>query len=59
MDKIVNNGQANFMVWQYGSSGSRSLLVNEIGHCTGSVPIDAGGYLVITSDGKWTASVSP
>lgn len=49
----------NFAVMQFDSLGaSENLLVNEIGNYTGSVPIDAGGYLVITSDGKWTVAVS-
>ncbi len=57
---ITNTGgQGNFAVMQFDSLGtSENLLVNEIGSYSGSVPIDAGGYLVITSDGKWTVAVS-
>jgi hypothetical protein len=56
---FTNKGTSNFVVMQFdmlGSSGN--LMVNEIGNYSGSVPIDSGGLLVITSDGHWTVSVS-
>ena len=56
-----NNGQGNFAVVQYGSigSGGGNLLVNVIGNYDGTVPISAGGFLLITSDGNWSVSVAP
>jgi hypothetical protein len=56
---FTSNGQGNFAVMQFDALGSsENLLVNEIGNYTGSVPIDPSGYLVITSDGRWTVTVS-
>jgi len=56
---LTNNGQGNFVVTQFSSLGSlENLLVNEIGHYGGRVPIDSGGYLTIQSDGSWAAAVS-
>jgi hypothetical protein len=56
---FTNNGQRDFAVLQFAATGSsENLLVNQIGNYTGSVPLDPG-YLVITSDGRWTVSVSP
>jgi hypothetical protein len=55
---FTNRGQGNFAVLQFAATGSsENLLVNVIGNYTGSVPTDPG-FLVITSDGKWTVSVS-
>jgi len=55
---FTNSGQGDFAVVQFAASGSsENLLVNQIGNYTGSVPLDPG-YLVITSDGRWTV-VSP
>jgi hypothetical protein len=56
---FTNNGQGDFAALQFAATGSsENLLVNQIGNYTGSVPLDPG-YLVITSDGRWTVSVSP
>jgi hypothetical protein len=56
---FTNNGQGDFAVLQFAATGSaENLLVNQVGSYTGSVPLDPG-YLVITSDGRWTVSVSP
>jgi hypothetical protein len=55
---FTGRGQGNFAVLQFAATGSsENLLVNVIGNYTGSVPTDPG-FLVITSDGKWTVSVS-
>ena len=56
---FTNGGHGNFAVLEFAATGSsENLLVNVIGNYTGSVPTDPG-FLVITSDGKWTVSVSP
>jgi hypothetical protein len=57
--RLTSNGQGNFEVLQFAATGSsENLLVNEVGNYSGSVPLDPG-YLVITSDGRWTVTVSP
>jgi hypothetical protein len=57
--RFTSSGQGNFAVSQFAATGSsENLLVNEVGNYTGSVPLDPG-YIVITSDGRWTVSVSP
>lgn len=48
-----NDGDSNFIVYGYGSSGS-PLLVNEIGPIQGSTTIQAGPMLVtVEADGGW------
>jgi hypothetical protein len=57
--RFTSDGQGNFAVLQFSATGSsENLLVTEIGNYTGSVPLDPG-FLVITSDGRWTVTVSP
>ena len=53
--KINHTGSSNFSVTEVSDSDSWNLLVNEIGHYTGTVPADAGPALVIvTADGNWS-----
>ena len=54
---LTNTGSENFIVSQYSSSIFPNLAVDEIGHYSGEVPMDAGPSVVlIQSDGNWTIS---
>lgn len=57
---ITHQGSSNFVVTNNGSGLlGHSLLVNEIGAYTGSVPVKAGPAITtIESDGAWTITFS-
>lgn len=54
---ITHNGNSNFAIWLYTTSG-RDLLVNEIGTYDGnkllSIPSGSSAILVVEADGDWT-----
>lgn len=50
---FTHNGESNFAVWHYATSG-RDLLVNTIGVYSGTRPLRGAGFLVIEADGAWT-----
>lgn len=61
---LTHTGPGTFVVNQYASLGPGSgllvgnRLVDAAGNYRGSVPVGSGSYLVINSDGTWTALVS-
>jgi hypothetical protein len=51
---LTHDGDANFAVWAWGTSGT-DLLVNEIGAYEGTVRVSAGLFAWdITANGNWT-----
>lgn len=59
---FTHQGSSNFAVVSFDSSGNRiSLLVNEIGNYSGTVPLNFSSppsELEITADGAWTVTIS-
>jgi len=59
---FTHRGSSNFAVVSYDSSGGRiSLLVNDIGAYTGTVPLNftsPPAELEITADGAWSVTIS-
>jgi len=59
---FTHRGTSNFAVVSYDASGARiSLLVNEIGNYSGTVPFNFSSppaELEITADGAWTVTLS-
>ncbi len=54
-----HTGRSNFIVHGYPESGSRELLVNEIGNYDGTVLLgDSGSYMFnISADGNWECTI--
>jgi hypothetical protein len=50
--KIRNHGDSNFVIQAYG--GADSLVVNEIGSYSGTVPLQGSEVVQVTSNGDWT-----
>ena len=55
--QITNDGSSNFIVHCYGSSSSRSLVVNEIGAYSGVKPMTGPCLVQVESTGNW--SITP
>lgn len=55
---LTHSGDRNFVVWDYDDQGDKTLLVNDIGDWSGSLPFWGGSHnLEITADGDWTITV--
>ncbi len=59
--RFTHDGSSNFIVWVYDQNNDRDLLVNEIGHFTGAVPLYKPGtyFFEISADGNWTMKIEP
>jgi len=59
---FTHDGDSNFAVFAYDAKGTKTLLVNTIGHYSGThllVGTDAPLFLEVQADGNWTAEIKP
>jgi hypothetical protein len=50
--KVTNRGDSNFVLQAYG--GSDSLVINEIGSYSGTVPLQGPEVVQVESNGDWS-----
>lgn len=59
---LTHDGDSNFAVFAYDAAGKKTLLVNEIGHYSGTHLLDGSDaplFLEVQADGNWTVEIKP